>query len=159
MQCVTQAGVIYWFRNDLRLHDNPALQHAISLSKQRSTWLLSVYVNDTALGMTSPWGFVRTSEHRLAWTAMAVKDVAEQLLTFGSQLLQLKGEPSDVLPELMKRLTLQHVAGMGYRIKSIRPSAWRFGSASVWTCSRRKVALVMPSVLHQYAKDPISLLG
>lgn len=103
-QCATQAGVIYWFRNDLRLHDNPALQQAISLSKQRSTWLLPVYVNDTALRMTSPWGFVRTSEHRLAWTAMAVKDVSDQLQALGSQLLQLTGAPSEVLPELMKRL-------------------------------------------------------
>ncbi|WP_231624471.1 deoxyribodipyrimidine photo-lyase [Limnohabitans sp. 63ED37-2] len=60
------SGVIYWFRNDLRLHDNPALQQAIALAKQRSTWLLPVYVHDTGLQLTSPWGFVRTSAHRLA---------------------------------------------------------------------------------------------
>lgn len=100
----TQAGVIYWFINDLRLHDNLALQQAISVSKQRNTWLLPVYVNDIALRANTPWGFVRTGKHRLAWTAMAVKDVSEQLLALGSQLLQLTGEPSDVLPELMMRL-------------------------------------------------------
>ena len=98
------SGVIYWFRHDLRLHDNPALQQAIALAKQRSTWLLPVYVHDTALQLTSPWGFVRTSAHRLAWTAMAVQDVSEQLVALGSQVLPLTGEPSEVLAELMTRL-------------------------------------------------------
>jgi deoxyribodipyrimidine photolyase len=76
------SGVVYWFRNDLRLHDNPALQQAIALAQRHHTWLLPVYVQDTALQLTSPWGFVRTSAQRLAWTAMAVYDVAQQLAAF-----------------------------------------------------------------------------
>jgi deoxyribodipyrimidine photo-lyase len=98
-------GVVYWFRNDLRLHDNPALQQAIALAKRQHTWLLPVFVQDTALQLTSPWGFVRTSAHRLAWTAMAVHDVAQQLTALGSQLLQISGDPSEVLAELMTRLS------------------------------------------------------
>ena len=97
-------GIVFWFRNDLRLHDNPALQQAISLAERHHTWLLPVYVHDTALQLTSPWGFVRTSEHRLAWTAMAVQDVAEQLAALGSQLLQITGDPSEVLAKLMSDL-------------------------------------------------------
>ena len=98
------SGIVYWFRSDLRLHDNPALQQAIALTEKHRTWLLPVYVHDTALQLTSPWGFVRTSAHRLAWTAMAVQDVSEQLITLGSQLLRLTGEPSEVLAKLMTRL-------------------------------------------------------
>jgi len=98
------SGVIFWFRNDLRLHDNPALQHAVALAEERQTWLLPVYVNDTDLQLITAWGFVRTSEHRLAWTAMAVQDVAEQISKLGSQLLQLTGNPGNVLVELMSRL-------------------------------------------------------
>ena len=97
-------GIIYWFRNDLRLHDNPALQQAIALAERHHTWLLPVYVHDTALQLTGPWGFVRTSDHRLAWTAMAVQDVAEQLSAIGSQLLQITGEPSEILSGLVTRL-------------------------------------------------------
>jgi deoxyribodipyrimidine photo-lyase len=99
------AGIVYWFRNDLRLHDNPALQHAIALAKRQHSWLLPVYVNDTALQLTTPWGFVRTSAHRLAWTAMAVHDVSQQLAALGSQLLQITGDPSEVLAELMTHLS------------------------------------------------------
>lgn len=98
------SGVVFWFRNDLRLHDNPALQQAIALAEQRRTWLLPVYVHDNALQLTSPWGFLRTSDHRLAWTAMAVQDVAQQLLALGSQLLQLSGDPIEVLRALMTQL-------------------------------------------------------
>jgi len=100
----TLSGIVYWFRSDLRLHDNPALQQAIALTEKHRTWLLPVYVHDTALQLTSPWGFVRTSAHRLAWRAMAAQDVSEQLITLGSQLLRLTGEPSEVLAKLMTRL-------------------------------------------------------
>ena len=100
----TLSGIVYWFRSDLRLHDNPALQQAIALTEKHRTWLLPVYVHDTALQLTSPWGFVRTSAHRLAWTAMAAQDVSEQLIALGSQLLRLTGEPSEVLAKLMTRL-------------------------------------------------------
>ncbi len=100
----SNAGVVFWFRNDLRLHDNPALQHAIALADRQRTWLLPVYVHDCALQLTSPWGFVRTSEHRMAWSAMAMQDVAQQLAALGSQLMQLTGEPTEVLPALMRHL-------------------------------------------------------
>jgi deoxyribodipyrimidine photo-lyase len=101
----SRSGIVYWFRNDLRLHDNPALQQAIALAETHHTWLLPVYVHDTALQLASPWGFVRTSTHRLAWTSMALNDLTQQLTSLGSQLLQITGHPSEVLVELMERLS------------------------------------------------------
>lgn len=96
-------GVVFWFRNDLRLHDNPALQQAVAEAQRLKTWLLPVYVHDSALLAPSPWGFARTSPHRLQWTAMAVHDVAEQLASLGSRLLELEGDPSTVLARLMQQ--------------------------------------------------------
>ena len=97
-------GVIFWFRNDLRLHDQLALHHAIALANERQTWLVLVYVHDSALKQVTPWGFARAGEHRLAWTAMAVKDVDDQLMGLGSQLLLLEGDPCEVLGNLIHRL-------------------------------------------------------
>ena len=37
------AGVIYWLRNDLRLHDNPALLLALRRASEQGGWLLPVY--------------------------------------------------------------------------------------------------------------------
>lgn len=99
-----QTGVIYWFRNDLRLHDQAALQHAIQIAQQRQTWLLPVYIHDEALDQITPWGFERTSSHRKAWTAMALRNLSQQLASLQSQLFQMKGQPVECLAALCKLL-------------------------------------------------------
>jgi deoxyribodipyrimidine photo-lyase len=96
----SSAGVIYWFRNDLRLHDQPALQSAIELAQKLQTWLLPVYIHDDALDDQTPWGFARTSPQRKAWTHMAVHDLAQHLSALNSQLLQVKGNPVEILKAL-----------------------------------------------------------
>jgi len=99
-----KSSVIYWFRNDLRLHDAAALHHAISLAEQQQTSLLPVFVHDTALEAMTPWGFVRTGAHRQAWLRMAIDDVSEHLASLGSQLLEFSGDPATVLASLSKLL-------------------------------------------------------
>lgn len=102
-------GVIYWFRNDLRLHDQLALQKAIETAQQQQTWLLPVYIHDTALLDKTAWGFERTSPQRNAWTAMALRDLSRQLTEFGSQLLQMKGDPVECLKALCQVLQASHI--------------------------------------------------
>lgn len=94
------AGVIYWFRNDLRLHDQPALHQAIQLATQHNTWLLPVYIHETSLDQITQWGFSRTSPARKAWTQMALDDVSKQLQARHSQLFQLSGHSAQVLTTL-----------------------------------------------------------
>lgn len=93
-------GVIFWFRNDLRLHDQQALHSAIALATKLQTWLLPVYIHDDAMAQPTPWGFARTSPQRKVWTAMAVSDVADQLQSRNSQLFQFQGRPVDLLQAL-----------------------------------------------------------
>lgn len=102
-------GVIYWFRNDLRLHDHPALQKAIETAQQQQTWLLPVYIHDAALLEKTAWGFERTSPQRNAWTAMALRDLSRQLTEFGSDLLQMKGDPVECLKALCQIFQSAHV--------------------------------------------------
>ena len=105
MPTLTQpAGVVFWFRNDLRLHDQPALQQAIALANQLQTWLLPIYIHDEALHALTPWGFPRTSPARDAWTRMAVNDVARQLTERGSQLYQWQGHPVEIIKALCQAL-------------------------------------------------------
>lgn len=49
-------GVIFWFRNDLRLHDQVALAHAIDIAHRLGGWLLPVYIHDNRLDAMTPWG-------------------------------------------------------------------------------------------------------
>jgi hypothetical protein len=72
-------GVVFWFRHDLRLHDNPALTHALQLARQRHTWLLPVVVLDPAQTTAlTPWGFARQGPHRSQFVAEGIAAPEEQ---------------------------------------------------------------------------------
>jgi len=97
-------GVIYWFRHDLLLHDQPALGQAAALAGRLNGWLLPIYVHDQRLQAPSPWGFQRAGPHRRAWTGMAVHALAGQLGAIGSVLLQSQGDPVELLTRLVRAL-------------------------------------------------------
>ena len=97
-------GVIYWFRQDLRLHDQPALQQAVKYALDHRVWLLPVYIADAAADSLTAWDFVRTESRRRAWTAMAVQGLSGQLAQLGSQLLEFKGHPVEILANLAQSL-------------------------------------------------------
>lgn len=97
-------GVIFWFRNDLRLHDQLALQQAILLAQDLQTWLLPVYVHDSQLLTPTQWGFARTGPHRTTWLNMALSDLSAQLEGLGSKLVQVEGTPSELLATISRRL-------------------------------------------------------
>lgn len=97
-------GVIYWLRNDLRLHDNPALLLAAQRAREQGGWLLPVYLHDPEQQLDTRWGFVRLGLHRRAFLAQALDDSKPRLRALGSDLLELSGRPANRLPELMRQL-------------------------------------------------------
>lgn len=92
--------LIYWFRQDLRLADNPALRAAC----RQATLLIPVYCHDPALDQLTRWNVARSGPHRAHFLAAALADLHTQLLLSGSGLLELCGAPHEVLPELARRL-------------------------------------------------------
>lgn len=98
------AGVIYWLRNDLRLHDNPALLLAARRAREQGGWLLPVYLHDPQQQHDTRWGFARMGSHRRAFLAQALDDLKPRLQALGSDLVELQGSPALLLPELMRQL-------------------------------------------------------
>lgn len=86
--------LIYWFRQDLRLADNPAFTRACELADT----LLPVYC--TPVTTSSPWGFERIGAHRQYFEQSAVSALAEQLRAHGSGLMQVEGDPVERLVAL-----------------------------------------------------------
>lgn len=86
--------LIYWFRQDLRLADNPAFTRACELADT----LLPVYC--TPVTNSSPWGFERIGAHRQYFEQSAVSALAEQLRAHGSGLMQVEGDPVERLVAL-----------------------------------------------------------
>ena len=87
---------IYWFRNDLRLEDNPALM----LACKSADFLLPIYVHDHRMDDKNQWGFSRVSKHRKIFLQESLQDLRKQLTNLGSDLYELSGDIADVFCEL-----------------------------------------------------------
>jgi deoxyribodipyrimidine photo-lyase len=84
---------ILWFRNDLRLADNPAL-HAASEGP-----VLPVYIlDDAAAGRWAAGGAARW------WLHYSLEALAEALHAKGAELLLLQGEAAKLIPELAHKI-------------------------------------------------------
>ena len=90
---------VYWFRNDLRLEDNPALRQACADAGH----LLLVYCHRSA-AVATRWNVPRTSRHRQHFLTSGLADLATQLASSGSQLLEVEGDPAHVLPLLAQAI-------------------------------------------------------
>lgn len=78
---------IVWFRNDLRLHDHPALKEASECGQVLPVFVLPDHTSPTA----ADW-----------WVYESLKHLEQQLLELGSALTILKGPASKVLSILAK---------------------------------------------------------
>lgn len=87
-----------WFRNDLRLSDNPALQDACKQGK-----ILPVYIYDPAylnppLGQASRW-----------WLHQSLVSLSNDLQAKGSNLFVFEGDTNAILLELAKKYDCRKV--------------------------------------------------
>ncbi|MBR7747009.1 DASH family cryptochrome [Undibacterium baiyunense] len=106
--------VVYWFRNDLRVEDNPALNAACAYAQRTGAQLLPLFCHTSAQGTLhveqTQWGFARLSAHRRYFLRDSLLDLREQLQQFGFELMELEGElsaQSAFLAALAQTYTLQ----------------------------------------------------
>lgn len=108
----TDSGLIHWFRQDLRLSDNPALARSIerilarerTASGRRIDWLLPVFIHDPCQDEMTHWGFIRQGAHRRVVLADTLAELTRRLEDLGSTLIQLSGRPEVILPALVDGL-------------------------------------------------------
>ena len=90
--------VLFWFRSDLRLHDQPALQAALHSG---ATHLLPVVCPPRA-DETTPWGFARVGPHRQAFVAAALHDLGARMAALDNPLHVCHAAPATALPLLAR---------------------------------------------------------
>ena len=84
---------IVWFRKDLRLRDNPALEFALANKRE----IIPVFIwNDEEGGRWSPGAASRW------WLHQSLKSLADSIKKSGGRLLFEKGKPADILPLIAK---------------------------------------------------------
>ena len=99
------AGVlIAWFRNDLRLHDNPALQRAITRCRRDGLSLLPVAWHGPSAPGATRWGFDRGGAHREAFRAQALAGLGQALRERGSDLMVCHGASAQALADLARQV-------------------------------------------------------
>ena len=96
---------IYWFRNDLRLGDNPAFMQACKEADE----LLPIYIHPVIPEEQTPWGFVRISKHRKTFLQESLQDLRVRLTELGSELLEIHGHPLEVFEELRSEFGVTHI--------------------------------------------------
>lgn len=90
--------VLFWFRSDLRVHDQPALRAACTSGAR---YMVAVYCHPDR-DETTRWGFDRVGPHRRAVVAAALRDLDRQMAHLGGRLLECRGSASTVLPALVR---------------------------------------------------------
>lgn len=92
------APAIYWFKNDLRLHDNEGLINAIT----NGSPILPVYIFDPFLYRKVNLGFTKTDAVRFDFINQCVADLRKNLKAIGGNLKVVVGNPSKIIPRIAK---------------------------------------------------------
>lgn len=95
---------LLWFKNDLRLEDNPALLACLD-----ARCLLPVYVIDPALFEPASLGSRKLGVHRTRLLLESLAALDNSLRQHGSRLLIVKAAAADAIPRLVEHLDLQTV--------------------------------------------------
>lgn len=91
------ARAIFWFRNNLRLHDNSSVVKAL----QGCDSLLCVYCHEPNESIEK-WGFQRVGLHRQTFLNQALESLRASLISSGQVLVECLGTAEVVLSRLAK---------------------------------------------------------
>jgi deoxyribodipyrimidine photo-lyase len=96
---VTARPALLWFRDDLRLSDNPALRAAIDHGPLICLYILDTSPDRRPLGGAARW-----------WLSRSLTALAEAIAAKGAELLILRGDPSKLLPRIVREADVGYVA-------------------------------------------------
>ena len=92
---------VFWFRRDLRLHDNAGLFHALKSGMS----ILPVFIFDTDILDKLD----DRSDHRVEFIHRSLQAMQSQLIESGSSLAVLHGKPLEIWKQLVKKYKIQAV--------------------------------------------------
>jgi deoxyribodipyrimidine photo-lyase len=94
---------IIWFRNDLRIRDNPVLTSATQHLAAHGGEHLCIYCFDPRQFQTATFGHQKTGIFRAKFLLESVADLRQNLRKLGSELYITLAQPEDVLPQLVSQ--------------------------------------------------------
>lgn len=95
---VKEKIVLFWFRRDLRLHDNTALYHALCSGFK----VLPVFIYDT--NILEP---LSKADRRVAFISCTLEQICKQLATINRSISTFYGEPTEIFKQLIQEYDIQ----------------------------------------------------
>lgn len=92
---------IFWFRRDLRLHDNAGLYHALKSDNP----VLPIFIFDTNILNQLP----STADSRVQFIHEAIMQLQQHLIEFGSSLIIFHDTPLNAIKQLVQQYTIGKV--------------------------------------------------
>jgi deoxyribodipyrimidine photo-lyase len=93
---MSEKRVLVWFRNDLRLHDNPALHNAL----KKADKIVAVYCFDKRLLLNNSFDWKRTGNFRLKFLVESIHSLQKNLAAQGGELILTVGHPEEEIAHL-----------------------------------------------------------
>jgi deoxyribodipyrimidine photo-lyase len=97
--------LVYWFRHDLRITDNPAFSQACA----KADFLIPIYVFDPLQDSETEWKFYRIGHHRQAFLRESLDDLKQKLNALGSDLFEFTGDIQTVISSVLAAVAAQSV--------------------------------------------------
>ena len=97
--------VLVWHRHNLRLHDRPDLRRVLAAGGE----VIPFYCFDSREFAKTAFGFAKTGAYRSQFLREAVADLRQNLRQLGSDLVIRQGKPEEVIPKLVRELTIHRV--------------------------------------------------
>ena len=93
--------VIVWFRQDLRLHDNESLIHALKSGVE----VVPIFIfDDRVFKGKTKFGFKKTDRHRAQFIIESVEDLRKSLEKLGSDLVVRVGKPEEEIFKIAQKI-------------------------------------------------------
>ena len=123
---------LFWFRNDLRLEDNPALN---SLSTDCDE-VAFVYILDPEWLKPTRFAKSRLGNARWQFIKESLADLQQQLQAYGQQLKIKVGNPSEVISQLIESNNIAHIGvtplSAVYEKRDIETVKHQFDGKLIW---------------------------
>lgn len=95
---------LYWFRNDLRVTDNPGLLKACEAEN-----VIAVYCFNPKQFENTPYGFPKTGPFRTRFRIESLIDLKQELNTLNISLIVVLEAPGAIIPKLIKQFGITDV--------------------------------------------------
>ena len=106
---MTSSPILLWFRNDLRINDNPALNNAYELSLEKNINIICIYINEKPKHFSSNYGSAAKW-----WLSQSLAELDKDLCEINKNKLSqsinfFDGYAEEIIVSLCKTYEIQNV--------------------------------------------------